>query len=227
LEVRRSRGYVLEATGNYEDAIIQYEAALTINDRIADLHLSLGRAYRADERYEDAINEFVIADSLNPSDPLPDTYQGLIYITIGEFGKAVQAMQQAVRDDPTNPVRYANLGVAFYRNRQPEEALNAFQLALRGGTNADGLVVNALLLDRPDVVPYYYMYGLELARAGRCGEALPIASALKAAVPDDEIAFDNAETMEEICEDQVGRLQPTATPTATVPPTATEDMVSN
>ncbi|HEY4718355.1 MAG TPA: tetratricopeptide repeat protein, partial [Anaerolineales bacterium] len=214
LEVRRSRGYVLELTGNYAEAAFQYEAALAINDRIADLHLSLGRVYRAMERYDDAINEFVIADSLNPTDPLPNTYTGLIYITTGEFGKAVQAMQQAAIEDPSNAIRHANLGVALYRNRQASEALQAFRLAIRGGVTEDGAVVNGLSLDSPDVVPYFYMYGLLLSRSGRCAEALPIAQALIGNFEDDEIAVGNAEEMMAICEDQEG-VEPTATPEPT------------
>jgi tetratricopeptide (TPR) repeat protein len=211
LEVRRSRGYVLELTGNYAEAALQYETALGINDRIADLHLSLGRVYRAMERYEDAINEFVIADSLNPTDPLPNTYTGLIYITTGEFGKAVQAMLQAVSEDPSNPHRYANLGVAYYRNRQPAEALDAFQLAVRGGITEDGVIVNGLPLDSAEVVPYYYIYGLLLAGADRCAEALPISQALIASFPNDEIAVANADEMVLICEGEQG-AQPGATP---------------
>jgi tetratricopeptide (TPR) repeat protein len=216
---------VLEATGNYADAAIQYQAALAINDRIADLHLSLGRAYRAMERYDDAINEFVIADSLNPTDPLPNTYTGLIYITTGEFGKAVQAMLQAASEDPGNPVRYANLGVAYYRNQQPDESLDALNLAIRGGENTDGIPVEGLLLNNADVVPYFYIYGLLLARAGRCGEALPISTALEAAVPDDEVAVSNAQEMVAICEGQVDS-PPTATPTptATAQPIAPQEM---
>jgi tetratricopeptide (TPR) repeat protein len=219
LEVRRSRGYVLELTGNYVEAAAQYEAALAINGRIADLHLSLGRVYRALELYDEAINEFVVADSLNPADPLPDTYAGLIYITTGEFGKAVQSMGQAVRDDPSNPFRYANLGIAYYRNRQPEEALAAFHLAIRGGVTEDGVVVNGLTLDSPDVVPYYYTFGLLLARANRCEEALPISQALKGNFAEDEIAVANADEMVLICEEQEGL------PTATPLPSATEEVM--
>ncbi|HKY79700.1 MAG TPA: tetratricopeptide repeat protein, partial [Anaerolineales bacterium] len=178
------------------------------------LHLSLGRVYRAMERYDDAINEFVIADSLNPTDPLPNTYTGLIYITTGEFGKAVQAMQQAAIEDPSNAIRHANLGVALYRNRQASEALQAFRLAIRGGVTEDGAVVNGLSLDSPDVVPYFYMYGLLLSRSGRCAEALPIAQALIGNFEDDEIAVGNAEEMMAICEDQEG-VEPTATPEPT------------
>src|SRR5512143_2547200 len=46
LEAHRARGYILELTGNPEEAAQEYKAALAINNYIADLHLSLGRVYR-------------------------------------------------------------------------------------------------------------------------------------------------------------------------------------
>ena len=42
MESHRARAYVLEITGNYEDAIREYQAAININDNIPDLHLALG-----------------------------------------------------------------------------------------------------------------------------------------------------------------------------------------
>jgi tetratricopeptide (TPR) repeat protein len=52
LETYRARGYILEATANYEEAIREYQAAIAINPNIADLHLALGRNYRVLEIYD-------------------------------------------------------------------------------------------------------------------------------------------------------------------------------
>jgi tetratricopeptide (TPR) repeat protein len=46
LETHRARGYVLYATGNYAEAITEYKAAIAINDKLWDLHYSLGLAYK-------------------------------------------------------------------------------------------------------------------------------------------------------------------------------------
>ncbi|MCW5888739.1 MAG: hypothetical protein KIT07_11535, partial [Anaerolineales bacterium] len=116
-----------------------------------------------------------------------------------EFGRAVQAMLQAASEDPGNPIRHGNLGVAYYRNRQSVEAIDAFTLAIRGGMTETGVPVQGLPLQYGQVATFYYMYGLSLAREGRCAEALPISQALIAAVPDDLIAVSNAEEMVAIC----------------------------
>jgi len=214
LEVRRARAYVLELTANYEDAVLEYQAALAINDSIADLHLSLGRTYFALQLYEDAINEFVQANALNPTDPLPDAYTARVYLTTGEFGKAVQAAEKAAEEDPGNPRRYGNLGVALYKNLQYAEAISVFALAIQGGITEDGTVVNGLPLDYDfDIIQYYSMYGLALAYSDRCGEAVPIFQLILATVPDDEIGTFNAEEGIRICEENVANpATPTPTP---------------
>ncbi len=43
LEARWARGYVLEITSNYSEAVEQYEVAVQLNANIAQLHLALGR----------------------------------------------------------------------------------------------------------------------------------------------------------------------------------------
>jgi tetratricopeptide (TPR) repeat protein len=223
LEVRWARGYVLDATGNPQEAIIEYQAALAINDRIPALHIALGRTYYALEQWDEAIDQFVRADSLNPTDSVPDTFIGQIYLRTGEFGKAVQSMRQAAFEDPTNPNRHGNLGLAFYRNQEPQQALGEFALAIHGGTTASGDVVQGLALQSGQVTVYYYIYGLLLARNGRCAEALALSQQLIAGVPADETAVANAREMVTICEEQVDSpVQPsnTATPeiSATSPP---------
>jgi tetratricopeptide (TPR) repeat protein len=210
LAAHRSRGYVLWLTGNYEEAVVEYQRAIDINDSIADLHLSLGRVYWNLELFQEAIDEFSLADALNPSDPLPDTYISQIYLYLGEFAKAIQFAQRALEEDPTNPRRYGNLGVAYYRNLQYQDAIDVFTFAVHGGITADNRTVVGLPLDY-DVDHYFYMYGLSLARARRCTEAIPIFQALLAAVPGDEIAVFNANEGINICESYLNEPTPTAT----------------
>ncbi|MBN2500489.1 MAG: tetratricopeptide repeat protein [Anaerolineales bacterium] len=199
LEVLRSRGYVLELTGNYDEAIDFYERALAINGNISDLYISLGRAYRALGLYDEAIAAFVQANALNPSDPLPDTYQTLIYLTTGEYGKAVQSAEKAVEEDAANPYRYGNLGVALYRNEQYADAIGAFAYAIQGGTTETGGIVQGLPLDYGEIAQYYQLYMLSLAYENQCGESLRVAQSLLANLQQDENATYNANYAIEYC----------------------------
>ena len=43
LETRRARGYIFEATGDYENAVQFYRSAIELNPNLAILHMELGR----------------------------------------------------------------------------------------------------------------------------------------------------------------------------------------
>lgn len=201
LETHRARGYILEATANYEDAVREYQAAITINPNIADLHLSLGRNYRALGIYDQAVEEFTRANALNPGDPTPDLLISRTYATVGEYAKAVQYAETAVHDNPADANLHGNLGVMYYRNVQWPDAVKELSLAINGGFTEDGVQINPIQLV-PDtrIAEYYFTYGLGLARLNRCGDALPIAQAIQARVPADEIAVANAGEIINLCQ---------------------------
>ncbi len=212
LETHRARGLVLEVTGNYEEAAREFEAAIAINPNIADQHLALGRVYRILQQYDQAVEEFNLASGLNPTDPMPLTHISRTYATVGEFAKAIQYAQQAVKVRPDDPFLYGNLGVMLYRNQHHADSLPILRLAVRGGKSEEGIAVTGLPLNYGRVAEYYFTYGLALARAAECGEALQISQALLRGVPNDEIAVYNANHIVEICQDFAGSPLPTFTP---------------
>jgi tetratricopeptide (TPR) repeat protein len=215
----RARGYVLYYTGNYEEAAQIFEQAIAINDRVADLHQFLGLIYWTLTRNDEAIEQFNIADTFDPDNPLPDTYISRIYLGIGEYAKSAQFARSAVDNDPTNPIRYGNWGVALYKNLQYAEAIEAFKFAIRGGETDDGEIVTGLALDY-DNAQYFYMYGLALANVRQCSEAIPIFQALIANVSADEIAISNANAGIDICEQYVSTSSDSTSPAATAEPDA-------
>ena len=221
LETLWARGLVLEITANYQEAIDQLEAATTQNTNIMELHMALGRNYRALQRYDLAVEEFTRASALNPTDPNPALNISRIYAGIGEFGRAVQYAEQAVSNAPSDPFMYGNLGSLYFRNRQTEKALFALQLAVRGGSTPEGVVVEGLPLAPGRVGEYYYTYGLTLRNLGYCDEARQIARAVIQALPDDEDAQFNGQYILDNCPLNPAVPTPTMLPTPTARPTAT------
>ena len=214
LEAHWARAIVLEITGNYEEAIEQLVRAIEINDKIADIHLLLGRNYFALEENDQAIFEFTRADALNPTDPTPNWYVSQVYARLGEYSKAIQAAETALNDVPSDPDLYGNLGTMYYRDLQYNRAIEALALAVRGGTTADGIVVEGLPLDYSStVIGYYSRYGVALARVNRCTEAVQIAQAILQTVPDDDTAVYNADYIIETCQENQEN-PPTETPSA-------------
>lgn len=201
LESHRARGYVLWNTGNFEEAIVEYKAAVAINDKIADLHMALGFNYHFIGEYDQAVQEFLQAYALNPTDPAAPYQISRTYYTVGDFSQSVQYADQAVKTEPKNPRLHGNLGVMYYKNNQLEAAIEELSLAIHGGALEDGTVVKGLPLDYGVVAEFYAIYGLALAKAERCAEAIPVFQAIRSNLQDDEINIYNAEQGLLICQE--------------------------
>ncbi len=221
MESHRARGLVLEATGNYQEAINEYQAALRINDAFADLYVALGRNYVTLGNIELAEEAFITANSLNPSDPVPDTYLSRTYAGVGQFSKAVQYAELAVQDAPTESALHGLLGVMLYRNGQRAEAVNELELAVRGGITEDGVPVPGLPLEVGRVAEYYSTYVLALARTNQCGEALPIVQLIISNIAEGDPAVFNANEAQRICQENLAN--PEDTPTESVEETPTPE----
>ncbi len=201
LEVHRARGLVLLNTGdeNLAEAINEFKAAIAINDKIADLHLSLGYAYKLQGDNDLAVEELLTAYALNPNDPDALTEASLAYANEGQYGKAAQHAEQAVSVDPSSAKLHGNLGVMYYRNQEFGKAIPELELAVRGGVTSDGTAVEGIPLDYGSSATYYWFYGFALAKNNRCGDAIPVFQALLSGVPDYQLAVDNANAGLDLC----------------------------
>jgi tetratricopeptide (TPR) repeat protein len=224
LETRRARAYIFEATGDYETAIQFYRSAIEVNGNIPILHMELGRNLRFLQVYDDAIKEFTYANTLNPTDPEPDYFISRTYATIGEYEKALQYAETAVKDRPTEARYRGNYGVMYYRNFYYTDAVRELSLAVNGGTTEDGFPVRPLTLTNdPRIAEFFFTYGLGLARLNQCGEALPIAQTLQTKFPTDDIVIEAANAIINICEEN---LKNPVLETSTPAQAATEEAAS-
>jgi tetratricopeptide (TPR) repeat protein len=231
METRRARAYVLLYTQNYEEAVDYYKSAIEAHPYLAMLHMELGQTLRLVLVYEDAIQEFTQANTLDPGDPEPDYLISRTYGTTGEYEKALQYAETAVKDGPTDPRYRGNYGVMFFRNFKYEDAVKQLSLAIDGGTNEEGFPVKPLALnDDPRIAEFFFTYGLALARTNDCGKALPIAQTLQSRFPaEDElnaVILEAADSIIQICQENLEN-PPEATPTeeGTTTPEATDTPV--
>jgi hypothetical protein len=150
---------------------------------------------------------------------------------MGEYFIAGRNVQRALDFKPADPDVYGQLGIVFFKSRNYEGAIFAFQCAVRGctppesclgryGRDCDpdfgeaGVEVKGLTLSQSTVV-YYYTYGSVLAalsrpRDNKCPQAIPIFQELRAAFGDDATIMDIVRDGENICR-AIG--QPTRVPT--------------
>jgi tetratricopeptide (TPR) repeat protein len=220
LETHRARGYVLLYTGNYPESIKEYQAALAVNDKLWDLHYSLGAAYRLNGDYDLAINELLAAFALNPTNPEIPTELSRTHATQGEYPKAIQYAEQAVAVDPSLARLHGNLGVMLYRNGDYDRAIEELGLVVHGGTTQDGIPVEGLPLAPGRIADdYYSIYALSLTKTDRCGQALPVLQLILSNIEEDEVAFYNASEGMAYCMETLGTPMPPAETTPTPTPT--------
>ena len=107
------------------------KALLTIlkfDEKNAAAYNRLGILYAKGQRYEEAVECFEIAQSLD-NNPASVHNAGLIYLEIGEYDKAKMAFLQAIQMEGDVPARYIALAKAEEKLGNPKKAIEALENA--------------------------------------------------------------------------------------------------
>jgi tetratricopeptide (TPR) repeat protein len=194
MDVHRVYAYVLESFGKYNQAIQEYDIAISIAPNLTFLHLRAGANYRrlafgslneetATQLYEKSLEYFAKAASINEQlgveDPIPYLSISRTYSQMGEFFIAARNVQKALEFQPDNADVYGQLGIIYFKSRNYEGSIPALKCAIRGctaeescdgrggcGPNDTPAQVTGLALS-PSTVVYYYTYGSVLAALSR------------------------------------------------------------
>ncbi|MGD0173114.1 MAG: tetratricopeptide repeat protein [Anaerolineales bacterium] len=190
LESHRAMGYIFLSTGNYLEALREYQKAIDIHKKLADLWIPLGDCYQAQSDTQNAIQAYLKASEYNSQDPVPIARIARVYAGDGQYGKSAQYAEMAVNLAPQDPTYRGLLGEMYYFNSQYDKAVNELTLTVSGG-RVDSGPIQGLPLQAGRVAEYYYVYGLALAKVGRCSDAVPIFRLLQQQVPDDATVMAN------------------------------------
>jgi len=194
MDVHRVYAYVLESLGQYNQAIQEYDIAISITPNLTFLYLRAGANYRrlaygspnedaARALYEKSLEYFAqaarINEQLGVEDPIPYLSISKTYSQMGEFFIAARNVQKALEFQPENPDIYGQLGIIYFKSRNYEGSIPALKCAIRGctaeescdgrggcGPNDTPAEVTGLALS-PNTVVYYYTYGSVLAALSR------------------------------------------------------------
>ena len=224
LEVHRARGLVLEVTGNYGEAIAEFEQVLTMNQNLSEIYVALARNYRVypegEPQYDKAVEALNTAIALRPDIAEPYAELARTYLTVGDYQKGIQMAQQAVEREPGNALMHGLLGTLYYRLDEYNLAAQSFRLALNGGVTKEGQAVTPIASDGGyTYIMYSSRFGIALANLGQCSEALQIAQKQTQLSSIDylETAQINAQVMIDTCREVADR--PAVTPSVEVTPT--------
>jgi tetratricopeptide (TPR) repeat protein len=237
MDVQRVRAQILETLGDYQGAIDAYDRAIAIAPNLTFLYIRAGVIYRflgmsasapsvRDQNYNMALEYFARAVELNKqlniNDPVPYIAIGKVYTQMGEFLIASRNAKKALQIDPTSPDLYGQLGMVYFKARNYESAIPAFQCAVEGcqptiscevreclegdpNITIEGITLEA---NDPGTVVYYYTYGSVLAGLhrpvgptnGYCQRALVVFDDIRQVFGGDAVIMSIVEASESICE---------------------------
>jgi tetratricopeptide (TPR) repeat protein/TolB-like protein len=137
-------------------AVAAAQQAASLDDKLVEVHLALGNAYRLTGRAAEGITELRIATQLAPNSD--DSYRqlGRAYLQAGRSTEAIEALQKAVDINPYFWVNHNTLGGAFLQLADYDKAIQA----------------NRKVIDlEPDNVNGYNDLGAAYLSTGRFAEA--------------------------------------------------------
>jgi serine/threonine protein kinase/tetratricopeptide (TPR) repeat protein/TolB-like protein len=141
-----------------QKALAAAQQALQLNDKLPEVHSTLGSVYRATGKYSEAIAELNRAQALAPNSDEVYYRLGNVYMSKGDMPHAIEAFQKAVQLNPYYWINENSLGVAYFQIGEYDKALETFKQ------------VSTL---EPDVNAGYENAGNVLVQQAKYSEAVP------------------------------------------------------
>jgi tetratricopeptide (TPR) repeat protein len=125
-----NRGLEYFKQRNYEQAINDYSAAVSLNPGYADAYNNRGNAYHIKHDYERALADFDRAIALAPRHALAYNNRGIVHEDRGEAELAIQDYSRAIEINPGYASAYNNRGYAYERSGHEDLAIADFDKAI-------------------------------------------------------------------------------------------------
>src|SRR5215211_1234758 len=117
--------------GHYEAAIANYNEAIRLDPKSAQLFINRGNAYKNKRDHDRAIADFNDAIRLDPKSALAFRDRGDAYTNKGDPDRAIADFNEAIRLDPKGPHALSNRGVAYAYKGDEDRAIADFDEAIR------------------------------------------------------------------------------------------------
>lgn len=128
--VRFSMAISLEQTGNFEDAITNYQEALRLRPNYVQAEVNLGHLFETLGRIDDAIDLLERGLIRHPEDPNLRSNLGNAYLQKGRATAARKMLSRAIELAPNAAPAYNSLAVAHMLEGNQEGAISAYRHAI-------------------------------------------------------------------------------------------------
>ena len=118
--------------GEIERSLEFAQKSIALDSRDPLAHWALGRALHLRQDFERSVQEFEIANELNPNFALGQFGQAFAMMHVGDNERSNQILDRARRLSPYDPMSYAMLGVQAVNNAMLDRHDNAADLSVKG-----------------------------------------------------------------------------------------------
>ena len=125
-----NRGLALHQLGQYENALKDFDSAISLNPKNPQSHYNRGNALQEVKQYEAALRSYDQAIALDPSNAEIYNNQGNALQDLRQYEAALRSYDQAIALDPSNANAYYNRGNALQEIKQYEVALRSYDQAI-------------------------------------------------------------------------------------------------
>ncbi|NLV32495.1 MAG: tetratricopeptide repeat protein [Acidobacteria bacterium] len=153
---RFDKGVTLYDSGQYEEALVEFNAALEKDPKQPGIIARTGDCYLKLDRKDEALEAYNKAIELNPQDPALYTNKGVILGQMGKMTEAQEMFKKAAELDPMAAGQnFYNLGVTMVNAGDFENAVGAFKQSIEADPSfAESYYQLGMSLSaKPDTIP--------------------------------------------------------------------------
>lgn len=121
----------------YVEAQSMAKEAIEYNNKSKEAYMIMGKALKAREQKSAALNYFLDAFSLDPSDAEPLFEAGQLYIDIQKYDEAIKQFDRVLSMNKMYPSIYYNMAKVYFAQRKMKKALEYCKLEIESTTNKD------------------------------------------------------------------------------------------
>ena len=124
------KGYKLDESGNYTDAVKAYSKAIELEPQAAHAYYNRGVVYRKLGNTQQAINDYNKAIELNPQDAEAYVNRGVAYAKLGNTQQEIKDYNKAIELNPQLPEAYNNRGAAYDKLGNYQQEIKDYNKAI-------------------------------------------------------------------------------------------------
>jgi tetratricopeptide (TPR) repeat protein len=125
-----TRGQVLAKSGKTEEALAEFDRALTLDPYNTQALYGRGLIYQSEKQHQQAIEDFTAANGLTPQRAEPLLARATSYLALDKAKEAATDLDEAVQADPNNAPAWATRGLVYERLGDKAKAVASYNRAI-------------------------------------------------------------------------------------------------